>query len=85
MACGRGTYVRAVIRDLGVALGVGGCLTMLRRLAIGPFTIERAATLEQLENDGLNSPALLSLDQVRAEIEQSPPPTAARPSDSAIN
>ncbi|MDX2197780.1 MAG: tRNA pseudouridine(55) synthase TruB [Phycisphaerae bacterium] len=47
--CGRGTYIRALIRDLGAALGVGGCLTGLTRLAIGPFRVEEAWTRERME------------------------------------
>jgi tRNA pseudouridine55 synthase len=47
--CGRGTYVRALARDLGAALGVGGYLVSLRRTRVGPFTIEQSATLGQLE------------------------------------
>lgn len=35
--CGKGTYIRAIARDLGEALGVGGHLTALRRLRVGPF------------------------------------------------
>ncbi|WP_104178501.1 tRNA pseudouridine(55) synthase TruB [Cryobacterium sp. Y50] len=46
--CSSGTYIRALARDLGVALGVGGHLTVLRRTRIGPFRIENAATLEQI-------------------------------------
>jgi tRNA pseudouridine55 synthase len=42
--CSSGTYVRAVARDLGAALGVGGHLTALRRTAVGPFTLDRADT-----------------------------------------
>ncbi|OMH31203.1 hypothetical protein BGP79_09120 [Tersicoccus sp. Bi-70] len=49
--CSSGTYVRALARDLGAALGTGGHLTRLRRLAVGPFRIEDAVTLEQLERD----------------------------------
>lgn len=49
VACGRGTYVRSLIRDLGAALGVGGCLTKLIRRAVGPFTAENAWMLERLE------------------------------------
>ncbi len=48
--CSSGTYVRALARDLGDALGVGGHLTALRRTAVGPFRIEEARTLDQLEN-----------------------------------
>ncbi|TFD63506.1 tRNA pseudouridine(55) synthase TruB [Cryobacterium ruanii] len=47
--CASGTYIRALARDLGAALGVGGHLTALRRTRIGPFRIENAATLEQVD------------------------------------
>ncbi|MET0199161.1 tRNA pseudouridine(55) synthase TruB [Rhodococcus sp. RS1C4] len=46
--CSSGTYVRALARDLGDALGVGGHLTVLRRTRVGPFTLEHARTLEDL-------------------------------------
>lgn len=51
--CGRGTYIRAIARDLGETLGVGGYLTQLRRTASGGFRIENAATLEVLQRDGI--------------------------------
>jgi tRNA pseudouridine55 synthase len=41
-----GTYVRALARDLGAALGVGGHLTALRRTKIGPFTVEDAVPVD---------------------------------------
>ena len=47
-----GTYVRALARDLGEALGVGGHLIALRRTRVGEVGIARAVTLEQLEADG---------------------------------
>jgi len=43
--CGKGTYIRSIARDLGTALGVGGYVTALRRLRIGPFTTEQAVPL----------------------------------------
>lgn len=43
-----GTYVRALARDLGAALGVGGHLTALRRTSVGRFTIQQATPLESL-------------------------------------
>jgi tRNA pseudouridine55 synthase len=46
VACTAGTYIRAIARDAGTALGVGGHLTVLRRTASGPFTIANAATVE---------------------------------------
>ncbi|GGO87430.1 tRNA pseudouridine synthase B [Nocardioides phosphati] len=49
--CSSGTYIRAIARDLGAALGVGGHLTALRRTAVGPYTLEHAKTLEQLDGD----------------------------------
>ncbi|GLY69340.1 tRNA pseudouridine synthase B [Amycolatopsis taiwanensis] len=49
--CSSGTYVRALARDLGQALGAGGHLAALRRTTVGPFTLARARTLAQLEAD----------------------------------
>ncbi|HEY6745279.1 MAG TPA: tRNA pseudouridine(55) synthase TruB [Mycobacteriales bacterium] len=46
--CSSGTYVRALARDLGRALGTGGHLTALRRTRVGPFTLAAALTLEEL-------------------------------------
>ena len=46
--CSSGTYIRALARDLGDALGVGGHLTALRRTQVGPYTLDQAHTLEQL-------------------------------------
>jgi tRNA pseudouridine55 synthase len=47
VTCSSGTYVRALARDLGTALGVGAHLTALRRTRVGPFGLDRAQTLEQ--------------------------------------
>jgi tRNA pseudouridine55 synthase len=46
VSCTAGTYIRAIARDAGAALGVGGHLTALRRTASGPFTVEEAAPVE---------------------------------------
>jgi tRNA pseudouridine55 synthase len=54
-----GTYVRALARDLGAALGVGGHLTALRRTRVGPFGIDQARTLDELAE--LDDPVLLTL------------------------
>jgi tRNA pseudouridine55 synthase len=63
--CSSGTYVRALARDLGAALGVGGHLTALRRTRVGPFAIGSARTLEELA--ALPEPVTLPLpDAVRA-------------------
>lgn len=47
--CSSRTYIRAIARDVGEALGVGGHLTQLRRTSVGPFDVSEARTLEQLE------------------------------------
>ncbi|MFG6504213.1 tRNA pseudouridine(55) synthase TruB [Microbacterium sp. P05] len=52
-----GTYVRALARDLGEALGIGGHLTALRRTRIGPFSVTDAVTLDGLAAAPLLSPA----------------------------
>jgi tRNA pseudouridine55 synthase len=49
--CSSGTYIRAIARDVGAALGVGGHLTALRRTAVGSFDLSVARTLEQLAED----------------------------------
>jgi len=48
VACSSGTYVRAIARDLGAALGVGGHLTRLRRTAVDGFTLAEAVPLAEL-------------------------------------
>ncbi|MGZ4758597.1 MAG: tRNA pseudouridine(55) synthase TruB [Acidimicrobiales bacterium] len=58
--CSSGTYIRAIARDLGAALGVGGHLTALRRTAVGPFGLADAHTLEELSEDF----ALVGIDDV---------------------
>ncbi|WP_434743269.1 tRNA pseudouridine(55) synthase TruB [Micromonospora sp. SH-82] len=49
VTCTSGTYIRAIARDAGRALGVGGHLTALRRTAVGGFTLDESATLDELE------------------------------------
>jgi tRNA pseudouridine55 synthase len=51
VTCSSGTYIRAIARDLGVALGVGGHLTALRRTQVGPYLISDAATLDELATE----------------------------------
>jgi tRNA pseudouridine55 synthase len=50
--CSSGTYIRAIARDLGQALGVGGHLTALRRTAVGPVGLADATPLAELEDAG---------------------------------
>ena len=48
LRCSSGTYVRAIARDAGARLGVGGHLSALRRTAVGPYRLDAARTLDQL-------------------------------------
>lgn len=58
--CGRGFYVRALARDLGIALGSAGYLAQLRRTLVGPYRVENAVSIERLNEEGvaahLNNP-----------------------------
>jgi tRNA pseudouridine55 synthase len=48
--CGKGTYVRSIVRDLAAALGAEAHVSALRRTRVGPFGEDRAITLENLED-----------------------------------
>lgn len=51
VVCSSGTYIRALARDLGADLGVGGHLTALRRTRVGPYKLDAAKTIEQLQEE----------------------------------
>ncbi|MBN9279310.1 MAG: tRNA pseudouridine(55) synthase TruB [Hyphomicrobium sp.] len=70
--CGRGTYVRAIARDIGRTLGCLGHVTALRRTRVGPFEEAQAVTIEELE-------AAAGHDDGGAEIK-----TLLRPVESAL-
>ena len=48
--CSKGTYIRTLCKDIGAALGCGGCMESLRRVTAGEYTIEEAVPLETLLN-----------------------------------
>ena len=48
--CSKGTYIRTLCKDIGAALGCGGCMERLRRVTAGEYTIEEAVPLETLLN-----------------------------------
>ena len=52
----KGTYIRSLARDIALALGTRGTVTMLRRLKAGPFTIEQAISLDNLNEVGKGRP-----------------------------
>ncbi|WP_374574979.1 tRNA pseudouridine(55) synthase TruB [Phenylobacterium sp.] len=71
MDCGKGTYVRALVRDLAEALGACGHVSVLRRTRVGGFTEARAITLEKLEDFGHKaalSEALLPVETALDDI-----------------
>ncbi|WP_435744184.1 tRNA pseudouridine(55) synthase TruB [Microbacterium sp. PMB16] len=74
--CSSGTYIRALARDLGSALGVGGHLTALRRTRVGPFDVADAVVLDDLEGAPTLSPA-----DAAARILQPLPVTAEEARD----
>ena len=66
VVCTSGTYVRALARDLGADLGVGGHLTALRRTRVGSFDLSQARTLDQLAADAATGVVgLPAVDAVR--------------------
>ncbi|UCG17165.1 MAG: tRNA pseudouridine(55) synthase TruB [Phycisphaerales bacterium] len=79
LACGRGTYVRSVVRDLGAALSTGGCLTSLTRTAVGPFTSNEGWTFEGLEASGDPANYLIPLEGAIRLLDRRPIPIPPRP------
>ena len=61
--CSSGTFVRAIARDLGNDLGVGGHLVSLRRTTSGPFNLEQAATLTNLDESDQPWDRVLSMGE----------------------
>jgi tRNA pseudouridine55 synthase len=68
--CSSGTYIRAIARDAGRTLGVGGHLTALRRTAVGGFTLAEAATIAGLEERAPNVVGLSLSDSARRVLPQ---------------
>jgi tRNA pseudouridine55 synthase len=69
--CSKGTYIRAVARDVGDALGCGGYVQTLERTRIGPFSLEQSISLEGLGTDsvaGLIRPSLEAVGHLRRVI-----------------
>jgi tRNA pseudouridine55 synthase len=70
VTCSSGTYIRAIARDLGRGLGVGGHLTALRRTAVGALTLAEASTLEELESRAPDVIGLALADAARRAFPQ---------------
>ncbi|MGE3181149.1 MAG: tRNA pseudouridine(55) synthase TruB [Phycisphaerae bacterium] len=74
MRCGRGTYVRSLIRDVGVRLGCGGCLTTLERTSIGPFHVDNAVTVDDLPNPTLRDKSFIEIELAKTLLDAAKPP-----------
>jgi len=61
VSCTKGTYIRSLARDIGESLGMGGCVTELRRLSTGGWPQQMMVTLEQLHEQKESSLLPLSL------------------------
>jgi tRNA pseudouridine55 synthase len=66
--CSSGTYIRALARDLGAGLEVGGHLTALRRTSIGPFTVTDAVVADAIDPAALRAPAAIA-EQLFPRVE----------------
>ena len=71
VCCGRGTYVRSLIRDLGEGLGTGGCLTSLVRRRVGPFIEADAWSLTAMKTASEPEEYLIDVEQARRLLDPS--------------
>lgn len=69
VACGRGTYIRALIRDIALKLNTGGCLTGLVRISVGPFQVSAACALGEHPSAGNVLASVLSLAEVSSRLD----------------
>lgn len=67
VVCSKGTYIRTLCNDIGDALGCGGCMSSLRRVKAGAFSIEQAYTIDEIQaaaNNGELDASLISVDRL---------------------
>lgn len=67
VVCSKGTYIRTLCNDIGDALGCGGCMSSLRRVKAGVFSIEQAYTIDEIQaaaNNGELDASLISVDRL---------------------
>ena len=62
--CSKGTYIRTLCKDIGAALGCGGCMESLRRVSAGEYTIENSVPLAQVVASEAPEQFLLSVDSM---------------------
>ena len=69
IACSKGTYIRTLCKDIGEALGCGGCMEQLRRVAAGEYTISEAVPLDNLLNTETPGSYLRPVDSLFGSFE----------------
>ena len=75
IVCSKGTYIRTLCNDIGDALGCGGCMSSLRRVKAGVFSIEQAYTIDEIQaaaNNGELDASLISVDRLFRHTLRSP-------------
>jgi len=72
VACGKGTYIRSLARDIGTRLGSAGHVSMLRRLSVGPFTENTSISLDFLESLEHSAAAFEHLHPVMSALDDIP-------------
>ena len=68
--CSKGTYIRTLCKDIGAALGCGGCMAALRRVQAGDYTIDRAVSLQTLVESDNPEIYLAPVDSLFAEYDK---------------
>ena len=68
--CSKGTYIRTLCKDIGAALGCGGCMEQLRRVSAGSYTLEQAVSLQALIETDDPGKYLIPVDSMFASFEQ---------------
>ncbi|MBQ2865255.1 MAG: tRNA pseudouridine(55) synthase TruB [Clostridia bacterium] len=71
VTCSKGTYIRTLCHDIGASLGCGGCMSSLRRTAVGNFRLTQALSFEQVErlrDEGRLDEYILPTDSVFAHL-----------------
>lgn len=71
--CSKGTYIRTLCNDIGAALGCGGCMSALRRVRIGNFSVDDAFSIEQIQQKAAEGDAeslIIPVDTLFSEYPQ---------------
>ncbi len=68
--CSKGTYIRTLCKDIGAALGCGGCMAALRRVQAGEYTVEKAVSLRELTETETPEAYLAPVDSLFSSCEK---------------